>query len=150
MLEGRTPQGSPVIKIGGHFQRSDISDLDSVWQEALAEAEIQWSRESTARHLSLLDLEIGEQDLNYLSGYSCVYSLTETEVPYVTHVRGGLGEPDPNLVVIAGLSGVGAKGALAYGLIAANLLLGEDDPHPMYQKAKTAFGYQRLVSDLSH
>jgi len=150
MLEGRTPQGSPVIKIGGHFQRSDISDLDSVWQEALAEAEIQWSRESTARHLSLLDLEIGEQDLNYLSGYSCVYSLTATEVPYVTHVRGGLGEPDPNLVVIAGLSGVGAKGALAYGLIAANLLLGEDDPHPMYQKAKTAFGYQRLVSDLSH
>jgi len=42
------------------------------------------------------------------------------------------------------------EGPLAYGLIAANLLLGEDDPDPMYQKAKTAFGYQRLVSDLSH
>jgi len=148
MLEGRTPQGSPVIKIGGHFQRSDISDLDSVWQEELTEAEIQWSRESTARHLSLLDLEIGEADLRYVQGYSCVYSLTATEFPYVTHVRNDLGEPDPNLVVVAGLSGVGAKGALAYGLIAANLLLGKDEPDPMYQKAKAAFGYERLLSDL--
>ena len=148
MLEGQTPQGSPVIKIGGHFQRSDVSDLDSVWQEALTEAEIQWSRESTARHLSLLDLGIGEEDLNYVSGYSCVYSLTATEFPYVTQVRNDE-EPDPNLVVIAGLSGVGAKGALAYGLIAANLLIGEDDPDPMHQKAKAAFGYERLVSDLS-
>ncbi|MCY4212025.1 MAG: hypothetical protein OXF68_00140, partial [Gammaproteobacteria bacterium] len=58
-------------------------------------------------------------------------------------------EPDSNLVVIAGLSGVGAKGALAYGLIAANLLLGQDDPDPMYQKAQAAFGYERLVADLS-
>ncbi|MCY4344663.1 MAG: FAD-dependent oxidoreductase [Gammaproteobacteria bacterium] len=149
MLEGQTSEGSPIIKIGGHFQRSDISDLDAVWQKELADAEIQWSRESTARHLSLLDLGIGEEDLNYVSGYSCVYSLTETEFPYVTPVRNDLGEPDPNLVVIAGLSGVGAKGALAYGLIAANLLLGQDDPDPMYQKAQAAFGYERLVADLS-
>ena len=149
MLEGETRDGSPVIKVGGHFQRSDISDLDSVWQEDLTETEIEWSRESTARHLSLLDLGIGEEDLDYVSGYSCVYSLTATEVPYVTHVRDDLGDPDSNLVVIAGMSGVGAKGALAYGLIAANLLLGKDDPDPMYQKAKAAFGYERLVSDLS-
>ncbi len=149
MLEGRTPRGSPIIKIGGHFQRSDISDLDSVWQEELTEAEIQWSRESTARHLSLLGLDIDEADLSYVQGYSCVYSLTATEFPYVTQLRNDLGEPDPNLVVVAGLSGVGAKGALAYGRIAANLLLGEDEPDAMYQKAKAAFGYDRLVSDLS-
>ena len=150
MLEGQTPQGSPIIKIGGHFQRSDISDLDSVWQEELTKAEIQWSRESTSRHLSLLDLEIGEEDLHYVQGYSCVYSLTANEFPYVTPVRNDLGEPDPNLVVVAGLSGVGAKGALAYGLIASNLILSEDEPDPMYQKAKAAFGYDRLVSDLSN
>lgn len=150
MLEGQTPQGSPIIKIGGHFQRSDISDLDSVWQEELTEAEIRWSRESTSRHLSLLDLEIGDEDLSYVHGYSCVYSLTENEFPYVTRVRNDLGEPNPNLVVVAGLSGVGAKGALAYGLIASDLMLGEDEPDPMYQKAKAAFGYDRLVSDLSN
>ena len=149
MLEGQTPQGAPIIKIGGHFQRSDISDLDSVWREELTETEIEWSRESTARHLSLLGLEIGEADLRYAQGYSCVYSLTDTEFPYVTPARNDAGEPDPNLVVVAGLSGVGAKGALAYGLIAANLLLGEDEPDPMYQKAKAAFGYERLLSDLS-
>lgn len=150
MLEGQTSQGTPIIKIGGHNQRSDIGDLDSVWQEELTEAEIQWSRESTSRHLSLLDLKTDEEDLIFVRGYSCVYSLTATEFPYVTHAQNSLGEPDPNMVVVAGLSGVGAKGALAYGLIAADLLLGKDDPDPMYQKVRAEFGYDRLVSDLPH
>ena len=149
MVDGQTPLGTPVIKIGGHFQRSDIVDLDSVWRKELTDAEIQWSRESTSRHLSLLALDIEQQDLEYISGYSCVYSLTETEFPYVTQLPGEDGGPDRNLVVIAGLSGVGAKGALAYGLIAADLMLGEDEPDPMYQKARAAFGYDRLVSDIA-
>ncbi len=58
------------------------------------------------------------------------------------------GTPDPSLVVIAGLSGVGAKGALAYGLLAANQLLGKSSDDKMYQKALRLMGPERLEKDL--
>jgi hypothetical protein len=54
---------------------------------------------------------------------------------------------DPNVVVIAGLSGVGAKGALAYGLHAADLLLGRENTDMAYQKASKALGEDRLLED---
>ena len=46
------------------------------------------------------------------------------------------------------MSGIGAKGALAYGLIGANLLLGVDDPSFMYEKTKQALGYERMLDDI--
>ena len=81
MLEGQDEQGGPIIKIGGHFQRSDISDLDKVWEIPLTEEEIAWGKNGTKRYFNLLDLPLEMEDLSYKSGYSCVYSLTETEVP---------------------------------------------------------------------
>ncbi len=148
MLEGNTAEGVPIIKIGGHFQRSPISDLDDVWKLELSAEEIRWSRQSTLRHLALLGIEIQEENLEYLFGYSCVYSLTDTEEPYVTNIVDSEGERDRNLVVIAGLSGVGGKGAMAYGVMASNLLLDKHDDDPVYQKAVNAFGYGRLLRDL--
>ncbi len=148
MLEKPTSEGLPVIKIGGHFQRSPISNLDEVWRLDLTDSEIDWSRESTLRHLALLGVDIQPQDLIYISGYSCVYSLTESEVPYVTQIVDTEGNKDSNMMVIAGLSGVGGKGAMAYGVMAANQLLQKDEEDPVYQKAVEAFGFERLLSDL--
>jgi hypothetical protein len=60
MIERYTPQSTPILKIGGHFQRSDIEDLDAVWQLELSAEELSWARGSMLRHLSLLGLGLGE------------------------------------------------------------------------------------------
>ena len=147
MIERFTDHGTPIIKIGGHFQRSDIQELDSIWQQSLSEAEIEWARASLLRHLSLLGSGLTADHLRLDSGYSCVYSLTTSEVPYVTNAPMADGRADPGLVVIGGLSGVGAKGSLAYGAIAADLMLNRSDTDADYQAARQAFGFERMRRD---
>ena len=148
MIERYSFRGSPVIKIGGHFQRTDITDLDAVWNETLSDAEVAWSYEALLHHLALLDVGFNKEHLLLDSGYSCVYSLTESEVPYVTHAPMADGSPDPNLVVVGGLSGVGAKGSLAYGVLATDLLLGRTEKDPVYLAAREAFGFARMQRDI--
>ena len=148
MLEGTKPNGSPLIKIGGHFQRSAIQDLDEVWKKELSPQEIEWSLSSTSRYMDLLRLPVGLENLEFIKGYSCVYSLTSTEVPYVTPLHTIEGDMDPNFIIMGGMSGVGAKGAMTYGLIAANQLFGYMDSDTMYMAAASAMGYDRLVGDL--
>ena len=68
-------------------------------------------------------------------------------MPYVTHAPGTDGHPDPDLIVVGGMSGVGAKGALAYGVIATDLLLGRTETDPVYLAAREAFGFERMQKD---
>ncbi len=148
MIEKYDDQGIPILKVGGHFLRTDIDDLNSVWQTALSTQEIEWSKDNTIQYLSSLNLPITRNDLEFFSGYSCVYSLTKTEIPYVTNVIQD-SEIDPNFVLAGGMSGIGAKGSLTYGLIAANLLLNKQDTSFMYEKAVKALGSDRLLKDLA-
>lgn len=147
MIEKFDEDNRPLLKVGGHFLRTDISDLDKVWEQELTPQEIFWSKSNTADYLRKLDLPLTESDLIYHSGYSCVYSLTESEIPYVTplinHDR-----TDPSFALIGGMSGVGAKASLAYGSIAADIVLGNDNNSFMHQKAKSSLGAERLMKDL--
>ena len=148
MIEKYDDQGMPIIKVGGHFLRTDINDLNSVWQKELSLQEIKWSKENTINYLRSLSLPIAENDLEFYSGYSCVYSMTKTEIPYVTNVLHD-SVIDPNFVLAGGMSGIGAKGSLTYGLIAANLLLNKKDTSAIYNKTMKALGSDRLLKDLS-
>jgi glycine/D-amino acid oxidase-like deaminating enzyme len=148
MIERYTERGTPVIKIGGHFQRTDIDDLDSIWETSLSADELNWAKDGLLHHLSLLGTGLRSEHLRLDSGYSCVYSLTANEVPYVTHATRADGSPDPNLVVVGGLSGVGAKGSLAYGVLATDLLLGRSEVDPGYVAARAAFGFERMRTDV--
>ena len=150
MIEYLDEEGVPVIKIGGHFQRSDIQNLDEVWKKGLSDKEISWSKENTLRYFELLKLPHNSDLLELVDSYSCVYSLTQTEVPYVSNLLLDNENPDPHFVVLGGLSGVGAKGAMTYGLIATNLLLGIDEENLMYQKVKEALGIERLKNDIKN
>ena len=147
MIEHFDEKGNPLIKIGGHFQRSAIDDLDNIWQQELSPGEIAWSKEHILRYFSIIDLPVKPTDLLYETGYSCVYSLSSNEVPYVTpiHTNGG---PDNQAVVLGAMSGVGAKGALAYGLLAANWLLDQHESSKPYENIRKVMGYQRLLEDL--
>jgi len=152
MIERYDDEGMPILKVGGHFLRTDIDNLDAVWEKELEQQEIAWSKENTLRYLRMLNLPVQEEDLQFISGYSCVYSLTESEIPYVANIISEDGEVDPDFVIVGGMSGVGAKGSLAYGLIASNLLLQKTDSSAMYQKAVQALGTGRLsreVNDLN-
>jgi len=148
MIEKYDEDGMPLLKVGGHFLRTDIEDIDQVWQKELSSQEIKWSKENTANYLGLLNLPIKFSDLEFYSGYSCVYSLTESEIPYVANVIKNGSEVDPNFVLVGGMSGIGAKGSLTYGLIAANLLLTKKDTSAIYQKTKVALGSDRLMKDI--
>ncbi len=150
MIEKYDENERPLLKVGGHFLRTEIEDLDEVWEKELTEQEILWSKKYTADYLTKLDLPLTLSDLEYDRGYSCVYSLTESEIPYVCHSIRNNTEVDSSFVLIGGMSGVGAKGSLAYGLIAANLILGNDNNSLMYQKAKSALGSARLIKDIQN
>lgn len=148
MIEHLDEDGLPIIKIGGHHQRSNISNLDEVWKMELSEKEIDWSRTNTLNYLKMLDVPVDSTQLQYINGYSCVYSLTKTEVPYVTSIRALDSTQNKNLVVVGGMSGGGAKGTMTYGLIAAQLLTGQTEQDVMYNIVKEALGYERLLEDL--
>jgi glycine/D-amino acid oxidase-like deaminating enzyme len=148
MLDRTDENGIPLIKAGGHFLRTDIRDLDQAWEQPVTITEQKWAESHILDYLANLGFPCNETDLVYESGYSCVYSLTASEIPYVTRIPDERDGMDPNAVVIAGLSGVGAKGALAYGLHAADLLLGRQNTDAAYQKASKALGEERLREDM--
>lgn len=148
MIEKYDSDDRPLLKVGGHFLRTEIKDLGEVWKMQLTEEEIQWSKDNTADYLAKLDLPINSTDIEFVKGYSCVYSLTNSEVPYVSHALQNGTDIDTSFVLVGGMSGVGAKGSLAYGLIAADLLLGNKNESNMYQKVKSALGSPRLKEDL--
>jgi glycine/D-amino acid oxidase-like deaminating enzyme len=150
MIEKYDEKGNPILKVGGHFLRTDIQDLEEVWETELTAQEILWSKKNTADYLNKLDLPIALSDLEYDRGYSCVYSLTQSEIPYVSHAIKNDKAIDSSFVLIGGMSGIGAKGSLAYGLIAANLVLDKKNDSLMYEKAKSALGTQRLMKDIQH
>jgi len=148
MIEKFDKDQRPLLKVGAHFLRTEIKELDDVWAMTLTEQEIQWSKENTVDYLKKLDLPITASDLVYVKGYSCVYSMTESEVPYVTHIVNNKMAIDSSFVLVGGMSGIGAKGSLAYGQIAADLILERKNDDSMYQKTKSALGSERLLEDL--
>ena len=139
-------EGLPVIKIGGHFQRTNIENLDEVWKIGLTQKELEWSVNSTIDYMKLLDLPIGKEDLEIVDGYSCVYSLTDSEVPLVTPIKSQDNTPNHSFVVMGGMSGVGAKGAMTYGLLAADAIREEtDQTDSLYFGISEAMGFNRLM-----
>ncbi len=148
MIEKFDSHQRPLLKVGGHFLRTEIKDLDAVWALQLTEQEIQWSKENTADYLAKLDLPIRFSDLEFAKGYSCVYSLTESETPYVSHGLKNGTAIDSSFLLIGGMSGIGAKGSLAYGLVAAGNILDINNDSFIYRKAKSALGSERLMKDV--
>lgn len=149
MIEYYDEDQHPVIKIGGHFQRSPIENLDEVWKKELSLKEIEWSRNSTADYFKLLDLPIEKDNLTLVKGYSCVYSLTHSEVPLVSPLVNEDNSPNYDAILLGGMSGVGAKGAMTYGLMAADLMNQRSSSDSMYLVTAKVLGFERLLEDIS-
>ena len=147
MIEKVDSDGVPIIKIGGHLIREEIQNVDEVWQKELTADEKNWALRSTLNYLQQLEIPVRQDHLQYVDGYSCVYSLTKSEVPFVTSIVDKENRPDPNFIVLGGMSGVGAKGAMTYGLIGANLLLQQEEASEMYQLTKAALEADRLLKN---
>lgn len=149
MIEYFDEDNIPVIKIGGHFQRSEINELDSLWSQDLSLSEIEWSLNSTSSYFDLLKLPIEKQDIEIHDGYSCVYSLTKTEVPLITAIINEDNTPNKRFIVMGGMSGVGAKGAMTYGLIAADIFNGRSRTDSLYNVVKDELGFERLLKNVN-
>jgi glycine/D-amino acid oxidase-like deaminating enzyme len=138
MIENWDTDGTPVIKTGGHLRREPIEDLDNVWGKKLSKGEIDWAHRVTLHYFKMLNIPVKHDHLVFKNGYSCVYSMTDSEIPIVSEVLATNNSKIAGLVVMGGMSGIGAKGSLAYGLIAANLLLNRSENDPMYNKTVNA------------
>lgn len=150
MIEKYDSDGVPILKVGGHFKRTSISSLDEVWTQPIADSEIAWSIDQTIDYFNMNGIDIRKEDLEYFDGYSCVYSLTKSEVPLVTNLPIEDESLDENAVLVGGMSGVGAKDTMTYGLMAANLLLGINATNDrLYQITQKALGNERLKNDLA-
>ncbi|WP_424963400.1 NAD(P)/FAD-dependent oxidoreductase [Ekhidna sp.] len=151
MIEKYDSDGVPILKVGGHFKRTSIHSLDEVWTLPVTDSEIAWSMDETIDYFNINGMGIRKEDLKYFDGYSCVYSLTKSEVPLVINLPIEDGLLDKNAVLVGGMSGVGAKGCMTYGQMAASLLLDQHElSDRMYQLTQKAIGNERLKHDLNY
>ncbi len=141
MVEHVNAAGIPMIKIGGHFCRSNYECVDTVWSQALSVSEIEWAKQETIAHLNTANLSA--KGLYYDRGYSCVYSLTKDEIPIVSRLPKDKQDVLPGFVLMGGMSGVGAKGCMAYGrLAAASMTNKKMDAHPDLTKMESFFKWR--------
>lgn len=141
MVERIASDSSPIIKAGGHQIRKKILDLDKVWALPTPLKELKWIKRRLIKHLKSLEISLKKEELEVVDAYNCVYSVTSTNIPLVTHIKDKSGALDKNIIVIGGMSGIGAKGCLGYGVIGANLILGKAGAaSKIYRKAVREFG----------
>jgi len=140
MIDTVDKDGVPVFKVGGHTRRRNILDIDGIWEKDIRKKDIKWSRKQFRKYLEKLEIDVKKKEIEYVDGYNCVYSMSRDGVPYVTTVFDERNIMDPNLIVIGGMSGVGAKGCLAYGKMAMDIWFGSKDKSRAYRVAKDALG----------
>ncbi len=148
MIEKMDKKGSPIFKVGGHYLRGNVPNLDSVWQERPRKKTKKWNRKHFKKYMEMLEIPIRKRDIKLVEINTCVYSVSKTEIPYVTNLVTKDNQIINNIVFVGGMSGIGAKGCLAYGLMAADLIVGSDNDNRMYQKAKRKMGTERLLKEV--
>lgn len=141
MIEEWAEDGLPIFKAGGHKIRHNIIDLDNAWNLVPRKKELKWTKKKFRKYFESLEIHLRKKDIEQISYCNCLYSMTRSGVPLVTYINNRYGSVDRNIVVIGGMSGVGAKGCLGYGTIGANLILGNpEESSKMYRKSAKAFG----------
>lgn len=141
MIEERDEAGRPIFKAGGHKIRHNIIDVDNAWNLVPRKKELKWIKKKFRKYFESLEIHLRKKDIKQISYCNCLYSMTRSEVPLVTYINNRYGSVDRNIVVIGGMSGVGAKGCLGYGTIGANLILGNpEESSKIYRKSAKAFG----------
>lgn len=141
MIEKIEKNGAPLFKAGGHKIRRNIIEVDRVWDMTPPKKELKWIKKKFRKYFESLEIFLKKKEIVRVENRNCVYSVTRSEIPLVTQIFNKYGTLDPNIVVIGGMSGVGAKGCLGYGLLGANLITGQKGPSSkIYRKAVRAFG----------
>lgn len=149
MFDEYDKNGVPIFKVGGHGLRGNIPDLDAVWKAEPRKKELKWSKKAFVNYLRMLEIPIRKKDIILSNYYYCVYSVARSKIPYVTNILTKDRSIDKDIVVIGGMSGIGAKGCLGYGLLGADLLLNVTNSSTIYKKARKAFGTERLREEIS-
>ena len=142
-LKYKSKEGkSPIIKTGGHKILRNIHDLDKVWDEKPVRKDIKWARKKFKKHLEMLEIYISKKDIEEVKNYNCVYAESKNKTPLVTPIFDKYGSLDSNIIIITGMSGIGAKGCLCYGSLGADLILGKEEgkPNKMYKRLEKKFG----------
>lgn len=140
MIEKMENNSSPIFKVGGHQIRRNIIDLDAIWDMKPNKKELKWIKKHFKKHLEMLEIFLTKKEIELTEAHNCVYAMTRSKIPLVTPIFDRFGSLDKNIIVIGGMSGIGAKGCLGYAAIGANLILGKEESSKIYRKAAKAFG----------
>jgi len=141
MIEEWDENGAPIFKAGGHKIRHNIIDLDNAWNLEPRKKELKWIKKQFRKYFEMLEIHLKKKDIECIRYCNCAYTMTRSGIPLVTNIYNRYGALDKNIVVIGGMSGVGAKGCLSYGTIGANLILSKPEASSKsYRKAAKAFG----------
>jgi len=132
---------SPIIKAGGHQKTRNIHNLNKIWEQSVSPKERKWIRKKFLKHLKMLEIHLTKNDIEEVDSYNCVYSLTRNNFPIVSPIFNKYGSLDSNIVVVGGMSGIGAKGCLCYGSFAADQIQRDNKKqNKMYRKMERTFG----------
>ncbi|MFK7946549.1 MAG: NAD(P)/FAD-dependent oxidoreductase, partial [Saprospiraceae bacterium] len=86
MIEEFDKKRNPIFKIGGHKIRRNIIDIDKVWREKPPKKEIKWAKKHFRKYLEMLEIYIDKKDIELVNSYNCIYSMSKSEIPFVTNV----------------------------------------------------------------
>ncbi|MFK7771268.1 MAG: FAD-dependent oxidoreductase [Saprospiraceae bacterium] len=149
MVEKYDKNGNPIFKVGGHYLRGNIPNLNSVWSERPRKKIKKWNKKHFKKYIQMLEIPIRKSEIKLVEQNTCVYSVSKKEIPYVTNLVSKNHLINNDIVFVGGMSGIGAKGCLAYGMIAADLITGTNNVSKMYQKTKRKLGNERLLKEIS-
>jgi len=148
MIDNFNSTDPPVFKTGCDALQKRIKQINEAWNLEPSPEEVSKNKNYLHHYFEMLNISIDLNDIELVENRACVYTMSTNEKPFVTQLITKNGKIDENAIVIAGLSGLGAKGSLGYGFIATQLLLGKTYEDPMFLKAMDELGTKRLLKEL--
>jgi len=148
MIDNFNVDESPIFKTGCDAFQRRIKQIDEAWDLEPSPEVVAKNKNHLHYYFKMLNISIDLNDIELIENKACVYTISTNEKPFVTQLISTNNHIDENAVVIAGLSGLGAKGSLGYGYVATQLLLKNIDKDPMFLKTMDELSTSRLLEEL--
>lgn len=148
MIDNFNADEPPIFKTGCDAFQRRIKQIDDAWDLEPSPEVVAKNKNHLHYYFKMLNISIDLKDIELIENKACVYTISTNEKPFVTQLISTNNHIDENAVVIAGLSGLGAKGSLGYGYVATQLLLKNMDTDPMFLKTMDELSTSRLLEEL--
>jgi len=148
MIDNFNSSQPPIFKTGCDALQKRIRNINDAWDLEPSLEVVSKYKDHLHYYFKMLNISINLNDIELIKNKACVYTMSTNEKPFVTQLISENRNIDKNAIVIAGLSGLGAKGSLGYGFLATQSLLQKTNDDPMFLKTINELGIDRLLKEL--